>query len=60
MQRYCFDKVKSTERERELRSSKRIVAVAKTTAKPWKKKKDEREGNVKKKVSFKTENNKRR
>lgn len=39
MQRYCFDKVKSTERERELRSSKRIVEVAKTTAKPWKKKK---------------------
>ena len=50
MQRYCFDKVKSTERERErereLTSSKRIVEVAKTTGKPWKRKKEEREGNV--------------
>ena len=44
MQRYCFDKVKSTERE--LTSSKRIGEVAKTTGKPWKKKKEEREGNV--------------
>ena len=48
MQRYCFDKVKRTqrEREREITSSKKIVEVAKTTGKPWKRKKEEREGNV--------------